>query len=328
MQITAHALRSSVLDRAMTDLRATYDDLTRQLSSGKVSDTYGGLGSGRSIALAMQAKIADMQGYRQTIGSVDLRVNMLSTSLTRLGQLASDQRSDTDPDDNTVIANGQTRAQVDARLRFEEALSVLGTDVAGSYIFGGRATDKSPVETPDKIMDGDGTKIGLKAVIAERRAADTGIVDVDLAGTDSVGRLTIGASTGTDFTIAEDGVHPFGFKLAGGATTISGATITTPAGSPAAARRGADEPGVRRADGAPDRQSAGRHDRRHRPHRREHRQRMRASSRSARPSPIPSTNLRSAIVKALDTRSQTTLAAASSVVAGKDFFAGGPAHAA
>ena len=58
MRITTTALRSTVLDRAMTDLRSTYDDLTRQLSSGKVSDTYGGLGSGRSLALAMPFKSA------------------------------------------------------------------------------------------------------------------------------------------------------------------------------------------------------------------------------------------------------------------------------
>src|SRR5262249_38647987 len=147
--------------------------------------------------------------------------------------LASDQRSDTDPNDNTLIVNGQTRAQVDARDRLEEALSVLGTDVNGSYIFGGRAAGQSPGLTADKILGGDGTKVGLRAVIAERRAADVGTVDVDLAGTDSVGRLVIGASTGTDFTIAEDGSHPFGFKLAGGATTIAGASVSAPSGTPA-----------------------------------------------------------------------------------------------
>src|SRR5262245_44425644 len=120
MTISATSMRSTILDRAMVDLRSSYDDLTRQLSSGKVSTTYGGLGSGRSLALAMQAKIAGMQGYQQTIDTVDLRVNMLSTSLTRLTTMASEQRSDIDPSDNTVISNGQTRAQIDARARFDE----------------------------------------------------------------------------------------------------------------------------------------------------------------------------------------------------------------
>src|SRR4051812_36479583 len=203
MRVGTTSLLSPTLGRAMTDLRATYDDLTRQLSSGKVSQTHGGLGSGRSTSLAMHAQISAMDGYRATIQAVDLRVNTLSTSLTRLNKMASEQRSDTDPTDTTLITNGQTRAQVDARLHFDEALSLLGTDIAGSYIFGGRATDKSPVETADKILDGDGTKVGLRAVIAERRLADVGTVDTDLAGADSVGRIGISAMSGSTFTLSE-----------------------------------------------------------------------------------------------------------------------------
>jgi flagellar hook-associated protein 3 FlgL len=323
MRISTTALRSTVLDRAMTDLRSTYDDLTKQLSSGKVSDTYGGLGPGRALALAMQAKIAGMQGYKQSIDSVNLRVNMLSTSLTRLDAMASEQRSDTDPADNTMIVNGQTRAQVDARSRLEEALSVLGTDVAGSYIFAGRATDKNPVETADKILDGDGTKVGLRAVIAERRAADAGTLDTDGVGTDSAGRLTVGAVAGTGFTIAEDGAHAFGFKLAGGATSIPGASVTAPTGSPASltvslTQQAAEGDTVRLTLNLPD----GTTD--------DIVLTAASTATSSGQFQIGATpadtaaNLRSAIVTQLATHAQTTLAAASSMVAANAFFAAGP----
>jgi flagellin-like hook-associated protein FlgL len=323
MSISAISLRSTLLDRSMTDLRATFDDLTRQLSSGQVSTTYGGLGSGRALALAMQAKISAMQAHRQTIGSVDLRVSMLSTTLSRLNTMASEQRSDTDPNDNTFIVNGQTRAQLDARDRLEEALSVLGTDIAGTYIFGGRATDKSPVLAADKILDGDGTRIGLRGVIAERRAADVGIVDTDLAGTDSAGRLAVSPSTGSGFTIAEDGVHGFGFKLSGGATTIPGGSVSTPAGSPPAldvalTTQPAEGNTIRLTLSLPDGTTDD----------------IVLTAKPVADDPsefqIGATvadtvsNLRGAIVAALATRVQTTLAAASSVVAGKTFFAAGP----
>jgi flagellar hook-associated protein 3 FlgL len=323
MRITTTALRSTVLDRAMTDLRATYDDLTRQLSSGKVSDTYGGLGVGRGLALAMQAKISDMKGYQSSIDSVNLRVNMLSTSLTRLNTMASDQRSDTDPTDNTLIVNGQTRAQVDARQRLDEALSVLGTDIVGSYIFGGRATDKSPVLTADKILDGDGTKVGLKAVIAERRAADAGIIDTDGTGTDSAGRLTVSALAGSGFTVAEDGAHPFGFKLAGGATTIPGATVSAPAGTPASldvtmTQQAAEGDTVRLTLNLPD----GTTD--------DIVLTASAKATGAAQFQIGATaadtaaNLRTALVGQLATHAQTSLSAASSVVSSNAFFAAGP----
>jgi flagellar hook-associated protein 3 FlgL len=323
MTVSAVSIRTTILDRAMTDLRSTYDDLTRQLSSGEVSSTYGGLGSGRALALAMQSKISAMQGYKQSIQSLDLRVNTLSTSLSRLSTMASEQRSDTDPNDNTIIANGQTRAQSDARSRLDEALSILGTDIAGSYIFGGRATDKSPVLSADKILDGDGTKIGLRGVIAERRAADIGTIDTDLAGTDSAGRLTVSPVSGSSFTIAEDGTHPFGFKLAGGATTMSGATVTSPSGAPPSldvslTSQPADGDTLRLTLNLPDGTTDDIV--------------LTASANATSSSQFQIgatvsdtlTNIRSAIVNSLATHAQTTLAAASSVVAGNSFFAAGP----
>jgi flagellar hook-associated protein 3 FlgL len=325
MQIGTASLLSSTLGRAMTDLRASFDDLTRQLSSGRVAETYGGLGSGRATALAMRAKMDEMAGFRSTIKDVNLRISTLSTTLTRLDTLASEQRSDTDPTDNTLIVDGQTRAQVDAKLRFEEALSLLSTDIAGSYIFGGRATSQPPVLTSGKILDGDGSKVGLKAVIAERRLADAGTIDRDGVGTDSVGRLTASASTGTAFTLAEDGTHAFGFKLQGGATTIPGATIAGPTGSPASldvslTSQPAPEQTVRLTMKLPDgttddiilkaATSATAGD----------------GSQFAIGATLADTvaNLRGAILSSLETRSATTLAAASSVVAAEGFFAAGP----
>src|SRR5205823_6812678 len=136
-----------------------------------------------------------LQGYTDTIANVDLRINTLSTSLTRLNTLASEQRSGTDLTDTTITANGQTQAEIDARSRLDEALSVLGTDIDGSYLFGGRATDKNPVASADTILDGNGTQLGLRGVIAERRAADIGTVNPDPAGPATVGRLDISAPT-------------------------------------------------------------------------------------------------------------------------------------
>jgi len=143
------------------------------------------------------------------------------------------------------------------------------------------------------------------------------------AGTDSAGRLTISPSTGTGFTIAEDGVHDFGFKLAGGATTIQGASVSTPAGSPpsvdvALTTQAAEGDTFRLTLNLPDGTTDDIV--------------LTAKPVADDPSEFQIgatvadtvTNLRGAIVSALANRAQTTLAAASSVVAGKTFFAAGP----
>src|SRR3712207_6601494 len=102
MRVGTTPVLSTSLAQAMVELRSTFDDLTRQLSSGQVSQTHGGLGSGRSLSLAMHAKISQMEGFRSTIDAVDLRISTLSTTLTRLNKLASEQRSETDPAEMTI----------------------------------------------------------------------------------------------------------------------------------------------------------------------------------------------------------------------------------
>ena len=54
----------------------------------------------------------------------------VAVDLDRLTELAAEQRSGTTLTDGTIVAGGQTQAQIDARSRLDEALSVLGTDVA------------------------------------------------------------------------------------------------------------------------------------------------------------------------------------------------------
>src|SRR5262249_52796512 len=76
------------------------------------------------------------------------------------------------------------------------------------------------------IMNGNGAAAGFKQVTLERKQADL--------GANGLGRLVISAPTATSVSVAEDAVSPFGFKLAGASSTLTGATVTGPSGSPAA----------------------------------------------------------------------------------------------
>ena len=65
---------------------------------------------------------------------------------------------------------------------------------------------------------------GLKQLISERNQADLGV--------DGLGRLTISASGPSTVQVDEQATS-FGFKLASATSTVTGATVTGPAGSPA-----------------------------------------------------------------------------------------------
>jgi hypothetical protein len=77
------------------------------------------------------------------------------------------------------------------------------------------------------ILNGNGAQTGFTQVMAQRLQADQ--------GANGLGRLVIPAPAASTVSISEDAANsPFGFKLASVNSTLTGATVTGPAGTPAA----------------------------------------------------------------------------------------------
>src|SRR5665811_1299553 len=109
----------------------------------------------------------------------------------------------------------------------DQILSLLNTQGGNGYLFSGSGLNQPSVDTADHILNGNGAQAGLKQVIAERNQADL--------GADGLGRLVIPAAVGATVSVSEDAASsPFGLKLAGVNSTLTGATVTGPTGSPAA----------------------------------------------------------------------------------------------
>ncbi len=220
---------SSSMLQSILDMRSQLDDLQRQLGTGEKSDTYSGLGLDSGLTVSLNAQLAALGSYGDTINMASTRIGVASTALQQMASYGSDVKSATlstpfDPD-NT----GQTTTQKIALADFGSFLGLLNTQVGNRYIFSGQATDQPSVDTMDHILNGNGAQAGLKQVIEERNEADL--------GSDGLGRLAISTPTTTSVTLAEtpDGTaSPFGLKLAGVSSNLSGATVTGPTGSPPA----------------------------------------------------------------------------------------------
>ena len=207
--------------RGITDTRAQMLDLQRQLGTGRIAETYGGLGSGRSLALSMQGQLARIDNFQQTIDTLALRLDMMSLSVDRFAELVDTTKSDARNGTFEFSSGDTTLSQDLVKGQFDEALSLLNAEIAGRHLFSGRTVDQKPVEATQVILHGDGVRAGLDTLIAERKLAD--------AGADGRGRLQL-TNGGASLTIAEDGDHPFGFKLAGISSSIAAATLTQPGG--------------------------------------------------------------------------------------------------
>jgi flagellin-like hook-associated protein FlgL len=240
MSIDGVSGRTSYIGSGILDLRSQLDTLTEQLASGKVSNTYAGQGSGRSLAIGIRAQVNSYNSYADTATNVNTRINVANLSLQRLVAINSTVKGAAVSAGSTLDNTGQTAGQKTANLNFFDSVDMLNAHSGDRYLFSGRATDTAPVTPADQILNGNGAAIaGLKQVIAERQSADV--------GTSGLGRVIISPGlTPTSVQVGEDfaanpaaippvPASPFGLKLSAISTTIAGATVIQPTPTPPAA---------------------------------------------------------------------------------------------
>lgn len=223
MAITGIGGPAALSMQTILDLRNQLDDLQRQLGTGKKSTTYSGLGLDRGLTIGLRSQLSAIDSYQQTITLVGVRLDLMQTALSQFGDITQQTKSSILQSQFVLHGDTQTQDQKNALGQLNQLVGLLNTNADGRYLFSGRSVDQAPVETTDHIINGDGMRVGLKQVIAERRLADL--------GTSGLGRLVVG-SAGTVVSLAEDAVSPFGFKLVGATTTMAGATVSAPSGSP------------------------------------------------------------------------------------------------
>lgn len=222
--ISGYVNRSTLTMQMLTQMRWQLDDLQRQLATGKRADTYGALGIGRTMDLEARMRLSRMDAYESSINAVDLRVGIMNTALDRLRKIGQDARANMRfPAEFDLNGGSQTSAQQYATLWLDEALNLLNEKAGERFLFSGRASDSAAAVSAKRLLDGEGARAGLKQLIAERLMADQ--------GADGRGRLDAPTVIADVVTLAEDGAHPFGFKLAS-VTTDFGAMVTQTIGPP------------------------------------------------------------------------------------------------
>src|SRR4051812_35851982 len=227
MTISGVSGRTSYIGSGILDLRSQLDTLTQQLATGKVSNTYAGQGSGRSLAIALRSQLSSLSGYADTAVNLNTRISVVNLSLQRLVDVGSSVKGAAVSAVSTIDNTGQTAGQKTASLGFLDSVDMLNAKSGDRYLFSGRATDTPPVTSADVIMNGNGAQAGLKQLILERKQADV--------GTSGLGRVVLTAPTATSVQIAEDASpSEFGLKLNAITSTLAGATITQPTGTPPA----------------------------------------------------------------------------------------------
>lgn len=210
--------------QTMTSLRSQAERIQEQLGTGLKSDTWGGLGSARTTALSMRQRLSQVEAYNVTITTVQLRISLLDTTLTRLDKLPREIKGSLDPNAFEPRSDGYTDIQRAGVLALDEVITLLNSEIDGRYLYGGTRTDREPVANMREILDGAGSKAGLRQLIAERRSADLGLSD----GWVDVGTAGATVTMGWNPAAGED----LGFRVTGVTGSASTTVVTTDDGLP------------------------------------------------------------------------------------------------
>jgi len=228
MTITSYgtgAYRSATANNFVAN-RTELTDLERQLATKQKVESYGALGMDRRTSLDLNAKVATLDSWLGGIALADVNIKLSTTTVENFAKLTSETINDTRSNSYVPSSTGRSSPQVLAEEKFKQTIDMLNTAVNGRYLFSGKTSDTQPTLNYNEIIEGDGAgRAGLRQMIDERRLADL--------GTAGLGRLTTGGA-GAVATIAEQApVHSYGFKLSGASSSSTALTPTFTAGPPA-----------------------------------------------------------------------------------------------
>jgi hypothetical protein len=318
MSISSINYASSILGSQIRNINQQLTDLSTQLATGKLSQNYSGMGTNEGFAIAGRSQLSNIAAYTDTMTNVNVSINLANTALQSLTTIRNTVQTGSATTAQDLNVNGQTVAQNTAAAQFGSMVGVLNTQSGNRYLFSGTAFNTQPVANAGDIINGTTTQAGLKTVMAERRAADL--------GANGMGRLVQTQPTASSVQVSEDVAgSPFGLKIAAVSSTLTGATVTGPSGSPVSFS--VDLNGVNPSNGdklsvqftLPDGST----------------EQIDLTASSATPTPLGSfaidasvpvnpnntaTNLNTALNTAISKLANTSLVAASAITAGDNFF--------
>jgi protocatechuate 3,4-dioxygenase beta subunit len=313
MAINSVGYGTSVLNQSVFDLKNQLTLLQSQLTTGTKSTSYAGMGVNEGFAIAARSQLANISAFTDAMSNINTNINIANTALQGMVDIGTTVLNSANSSMQSLNSAGQTVAQQTAASQFSSMLGILNMQAGDRYLFSGGAVNTPSVASTDNILNGTTTQAGLKQVISERQQADLG---------DGLGRLVVATPTANSVQVVEDAAgSPFGLKLNAVSSSLTGATVTGPVGSPPSVSIsiGATSPNngdkVSFAFKLPDGTT----------------EQIDLTASSATPTPTGSFaigltpaatagNLNTALTAAIRTLANTSLVAASAVEAGNEFF--------
>jgi flagellar hook-associated protein 3 FlgL len=215
-------------------VKTQLDQLTEQISTGFVADSYGGLGASAQTALDLGPQLNTLTEQQTAIGAVSGQLGVTQTALSQIASIASTFAAD------TVNLNGIDPASVDstaasATLALQQLAGILDTNDGDDFVFAGTDSANPPVPDPQDITS-SGFYTQINAAVSSLSSTtdnSASIIASTLATAQSnaVGTTPFSATIGGPTTLELSGGQLVQTGLVANANTLATSTGTSTTGS-------------------------------------------------------------------------------------------------
>src|SRR5664280_375478 len=204
MAINGVGYGTTILNQSVLNINNQLTQLQSQLTTGKKSTSYAGMGVNEGFAIAARAQLSNISAFTDTMSNINTTIGIANTALQSMVDIGTTVLNSANSSMQTLNSAGQSIAQQTATSQLSSMLGILNMQAGDRYVFSGGAINTPSVASIDDILNGTTTQAGLKQVISERQQAD---------GTGGLGRLVITAPTPPSVQVAADAPgSPFGLK--------------------------------------------------------------------------------------------------------------------
>ena len=168
MGINSIGYSGSLFGQAVQNLNTQLTNLSTQLATGEKSTTYSGMGTNEGFAVAARSQLSAISAFATTITNVNTSINAANTALQSFSNIATTVQSDAASTPQNLNSTGQTIGQQNAVTELSSLVGILNTQAGDRFLFSGSAINTPAVADVNTLLNGTGTKAGLKQVIAER----------------------------------------------------------------------------------------------------------------------------------------------------------------
>ncbi len=135
--------QSTAQSQRLADLRQQMDDLSRQVTTGQVADTYSGLGTNADPLQNLNNQEPLLQSYQANITNVSNKMTLMNNALTNISSVG-----------NQLVTSIQTQLQNDptdisniqqiAKQGLSTVEAMINQNISGQYLFAGSDSASPP----------------------------------------------------------------------------------------------------------------------------------------------------------------------------------------